>query len=64
MSKSGPNKTVARARRAMGGFPAKPPKPSDAFIDWVAEQARAGASFKSADEAREAFVRAKGLDNA
>lgn len=56
MSRNGPNKTVARARRAMGGFAAKQYRP-DQFMDWVAEQARAGKSFASEAEARAEFER-------
>lgn len=50
-----PNKTVAAARRRMGGFPARPPKPADDFMQWVFDKAIAGHSFKSEDEARKAF---------
>jgi hypothetical protein len=59
--RSGPNKTVAAARRKMGGFP-KHDNPArdparDPFFAFVFEQARAGASFASEAEAREAFAK-------
>lgn len=50
-----PNKTVAAARRRMGGFPNRAPRPVDDFIQWVAEQARAGVTFNSVEQATEAF---------
>lgn len=56
-----PNKTVAKARRAMGGFPAKPNNPArdpsnDPFMAFLFAQARAGMVFGSEAEAREAFA--------
>lgn len=60
MSCNGPNKTVAAARKRMGGFPPKPANPArdprrDPFMAWVFDQARAGASFANEAEARAAF---------
>ena len=50
-----PNKTAAAARRKMGGFPQRPPRPHSDFMVWVFAQAIAGRSFKSEAEARAAF---------
>lgn len=57
-----PNKTIARARRAMGGFEKREPTPARAaeqaefaaFMDWCVAQAKAGRHFASVDEARAA----------
>lgn len=50
-----PNKTVAKARARMGGFPSKPPRQHSEFMSWVFDQARSGRSFKSEEEAKYAF---------
>jgi hypothetical protein len=59
---SGPNKTVAAARRMMGGFPAREPRP-DAFMDWLSGQAKAGVTFKSHEEAEAAYAQSGGEDS-
>jgi len=61
---SNPNKTVAAARRKMGGFPAR--EPSEAMkeerrkfsemVNWGAEQMAQGRDFKSMEEVEAAFV--------
>jgi hypothetical protein len=56
---SGPNKTVAAARRRMGGFPVREPRP-DAFMDWLSGQAKAGVTFKSHEEAEAAYAQSGG----
>lgn len=58
--RSGPNKTVAAARKKMGGFPPKPANPArdperDPFMAFVFATAKAGGTFKDMDEARAAF---------
>lgn len=50
-----PNKTVAAARRRMGGFAPRPARDPGEFMNWVFEQAAKGRSFKSDEEARAAF---------
>lgn len=57
-----PNKTVAAARRRLGGFPPKPDNPArdpnnDPFMAFIFAQSRAGVSFGTEAEAREAFAR-------
>ncbi len=59
MSRNGPNKTVAAARRKMGGFPernnpARDPN-NDPFMAFIFEQARAGVMFRSMEEAQAVF---------
>lgn len=50
-----PNKTVAAARRRMGGFTPHS-RPVDPFIHWLAEEAVKGTEFASELEARAAFA--------
>ncbi len=61
MSKNGPNKTVAAARRKMGGFPAHEPRPKDPFFVWFFEQVQkhGRTDFESMDSARAEFERAQ-----
>jgi hypothetical protein len=51
-----PNKAIAHARKRMGGFPPREPRPLDPFIEWLADKARQGAVIHSYDEAREAYA--------
>lgn len=56
MGKNGPNKTVAAARRKMGGFPARPSKPvTDPFMLFLFDEARRGNRFETEEAARLAF---------
>lgn len=51
-----PNKTVARARRAMGGFPPKPQREHSPFMRWFFEQVQQhGRDFVSLDQAKEEY---------
>jgi hypothetical protein len=50
-----PNETVARARKAMGGFPQRERRPVSAFVEWVSVQARAGRRFATIDAALAAY---------
>jgi hypothetical protein len=58
-----PNKTVARARKAMGGFPQREPNEArkaqsaefSAFMDWCVKQYDAGRTFTNVEAAREAY---------
>jgi hypothetical protein len=56
MSKNGPNKTVARARKAMGGFPAHEPRAHSPFMTWFFDQVQnKGRQFTSLDAAEAEF---------
>lgn len=56
MSKNGPNKTVARARKAMGGFPAREPRAHSPFMTWFFDQVQnKGRQFASLDAAEAEF---------
>lgn len=54
-----PNRTVLNARRKIGGFPNKPPKPLDDFMQWVGEKALNGIIFTSLEEAQSEFEKYK-----
>lgn len=52
-----PNKTVGNWRRKVG-FPERERRTISPFIEWVAEQARAGATFSTIAEAEEKYAAA------
>jgi hypothetical protein len=54
-----PNKTVLNARRKIGGFPTRDPKPVDEFTEWLCAQARSGASFSTLEDAKQEFDKSK-----
>lgn len=65
-----PNKTVARARKAMGGFARSEPTEArkaeqaafSVFMDWCVKQADAGRHFRTVEEAQAAFDAEKKAD--
>lgn len=54
---SSPNKTVAAARRKMGGFPAHPAQPQSAFMQWFFDQVQTHGrkDFASLEDALKEF---------
>lgn len=50
-----PNRTVAKYRQRVG-FPPRPRRELEPFMVWLCEQARSGATFKSLEEATDAYV--------
>lgn len=53
-----PNKTVAAARRRMGGFPPRHPRPIEPFTQWLIDYARSHSGpcpWATIEEARAAY---------
>lgn len=51
---SKPNKTVGNWRKGMG-FSPKPPKLTDAFVEWMCANPKRTSEFVTVEKAREAF---------
>lgn len=49
-----PNRTVEEFRRR-NPFPPREARPVSAFVEWLAEQARAGVRFETIEEAQTEF---------
>jgi hypothetical protein len=51
---SKPNKTVGNWRKKVG-FAPRPPKPTDAFVEWMCANPTRSAEFVTVEKARDAF---------